>query len=90
METDTLSFTKGVYSFSSGSVVETGIYSAKTVSGKHLIQIRSDAQTSLFGGFYSIEKKEEFLYLQPVRITADGIISSSGTKIELAKHIETN
>ncbi|HPX25821.1 MAG TPA: pallilysin-related adhesin [Treponemataceae bacterium] len=90
MEADTISFNRGTYSFFSGSIVETGIYSQKTVNGKHLIQIRSDAQTSLFGGFYSIEKKEEFIYLQPVRITADGIISSSGAKIELIKPVETN
>lgn len=85
METDTISFTKGTYAFSSGSVIEKGLYSLKTISSQRLMQMRSEAATSLFGGFYSIAKEGDSLYLQPVRITADGVISQSGTKIKLEK-----
>ncbi len=88
METDTITFSKGNYSFASGSAVETGMYSQKVVNSQVLVQMRSDSETSLFGGFYSIEKKDAVLYLQPVKMTADGVISSSGTKIELKSRTE--
>lgn len=85
METDTLSFNKGTYVFSSGSVLEKGVFSLKTINGQKLMQMRSDAQTSLFGGFYTLEKNKDSLILQPVRITADGVISPSGAKIKLER-----
>ncbi len=85
MKTDVLSFSKGHYSFSSGSALEKGVYSIKTVNGRQLIQMRTDAQTALFGGFYSLIKAEDSMILQPVKITVDGVISPSGTNIVLEK-----
>ncbi len=85
MDNENITFSKGRYIFSSGSVTETGSYSQKTVNSNILLQMRSDLKTSLFEGFYAIETKDSALYLQPVRVTADGVISPSGTAVKLEK-----
>lgn len=83
MEGNTISFKEGKYSFSSGSVTETGIYSQKVINNIPLLQMRADSSTALFGGFYRIETEEKAIYLEPVRTTVSGIISSAGDKIKL-------
>ncbi len=85
METDSITFDSGHYEFYSGSAIEKGVYSQKSVNGELLLQMRSDSKTSLFGGFYQLEEDDQTMILKPVNITVDGIISSSGTPIILEK-----